>query len=228
LLESWNARTPTGGRTFTLRVRARDESGNTSAPTDVSFTLRPGAAAVAAPQSEVTELGGAGPLPAIARALASRVAQAGTPEFFDAYKYALAEPERCDAGGSPSFLDHYRAAATRFRTRLNSGNISTFYSAVCASWIDALDRSREAAAQSESERLRVMAANAMARSSAEAAAAQARTLRNAALGFAFSAVIAFMMIALFLAFMAIEGHSAAVRSAIELLAADRRTSHEEP
>jgi hypothetical protein len=223
----WKGAPPAAGRSFLVRVRARDSSGNVSAPADVAVTLRPGAAAAPAPAgTEVTDLGGDAALSRIAHALAGRVAARGTPDYFDAYKYALAQPQRCDAEGQAGFLDHYRAAAVRFRERLTGDNIGSFYAGVCAAWDEARAASARVAADAEAERRRVIAANAHARLEAESRNAQSRLLRNAALGFGFSALIAFMMIALFLAFMAIEGHSAAVRNAIELLAAERETRDE--
>jgi hypothetical protein len=51
----------------------------------------------------------------------------------------------------------------------------------------------------------------------------ARTIRNIAIGVAGSALAAFLTVALFLAFLAMEGHSKALRQAVETLA-DRNSS----
>ena len=209
-------------RRFIVRVLARDAFGNRSPPTDVTFSLaKPAAAAAAVEDAPVTELGGSGSLPKIARALAAKVAATGTPEFFDAYKFALAAPERCGAPEDAAFIDLYRAAVIQYRPRLSAENIDAFYAGLCDSWEEAAEASRRTVANAEAERQRVIAQNAAAVMAAEAASSSARLVRNAALGFAFSAVLAFMMIGLFLAFMAIEGHSAAVRRAVELLAVDK-------
>jgi hypothetical protein len=211
---------------FQVRVLAFDSAGNRSAPLDVSVALAPASKSSApspAAETDLTDLGGTGALPGIARELAGRVAGRGTPEYFDAYKAALEQPERCDAAGNAVFLDHYRRAASHFAKRLNGGNIGSFYGGVCEGWRTALDQSRQANASAQAERERVIAQNASARLTAEFKSAQAKFARNAALAFAFSAVVCFMMIALFLAFLAIEGHSAAVRHAIELLAQQKET-----
>lgn len=220
-------------RAFIVRVVARDRSGNRSAPADLTFTLQPQAQArpdsAAETEAAVTDLSGEGMLPRVARAVAQRVAARGTPDYFDAYKYALAEPTRCGAGQDAGFVDHYRSSFIRFRDRISKDNVDSFYTGLCEAWEEALRASRESAAAADADRQRVIAANASAKMQAQVRAAGARLTRNAALAFAFSALLAFMMIALFLAFMAIEGHSAAVRQAIEMLAArkgDRDESHE--
>jgi hypothetical protein len=210
-------------RSYSVRVVARDASGNRSDPVDIGFSFEGPSRPVpaAAGEAPVTELGGSGSLPKIARAVALRVAAPGTPEFFDAYKFALAEPSRCDAPPEGAFIDLYRASFIRFRNRVNKDTLASFSTGVCEAWADSVGQTRRAATEAESRRMAVVAANAEARMQAQVRAAGARLVRNAALAFAFSALLAFMMIALFLAFMAIEGHSAAVRQAIELLATQK-------
>jgi hypothetical protein len=229
-----NAMAPAQGsgraRTFIVRVLARDAAGNRSLPANVSFTIDPsGRAPVATSEAPVTDLGGSGALPRVARAIASIVAPgAGTPQYFDAYKQALAEPQRCGAPSSDTFIDTYRRGFLQFRKRLNADNLSGFYAGLCEAWKDALDRHGQAVAQAEAARQQVILDNASAQLGAELRNAGARGLRNAALGFAFFALLGFMMIALFLAFLAIEGHSAAVRAAIEMLAARGEDRHDHP
>jgi hypothetical protein len=170
----------------------------------------------------VTDLGGSGSLARIARAIALKIVPGGgTPEYFEVYKSAVAQPERCSAAQAEAFTSLYRQAVIRFRARLNRDNLDSFYAGLCESWKDAQERVQQTVAEAQARRDEVISQNAMAEMSAEASRTTAKVLRNAALGFAFTGLVAFMIIALFLAFLAIEGHSAAVRQAVELLASER-------
>ena len=136
------------------------------------------------------------------------------------------DEQRCGADGEAPFVAFYGRGFDQYRARLSKNNLESFYAGICESWRDALEQSRRSAAEAETQRQQIIAANAERRLEAQMRNASSRTLRNAALGFAFSAIVAFMMIALFLAFLAIEGHSAAVRAAIELLA-NREAANEQ-
>ncbi len=216
-------------RSFVVQVLARDAYGNRSEPTDVTFTLTYGPQPVGigpAPQGEQTPS-------AMLKQIAIRIAgivdpTQSTPDYFDAYNYALAEPARCGAKDDAVFIDGYRLALDHAFTRLNRTRLPPFYAGLCEAWRDAVAQGHKNAAASMADRVQVMAENSEAQARAAVARNASKIGRNVALAFAASAMLAFMTIALFLAFLAIEGHSSAVRQAIELLAAQRQTAHPSP
>ena len=212
-------------RSFSVQVLARDVYGNRSQPTDVSFTLTYGPTMAApAPVGEAGQ-----PSSEVLKQIAIRIAGLvdpthGTPDYFDSYHYALEEPDRCGAKDDDVFIESYRLALDHAFARLNKDKLAPFYTGLCEAWADAIERGHKDAAASVADRMQAMAENAEAQARAAAARSASKIGRNVALVFAAGAMLAFMTIALFLAFLAIEGHSSAVRQAIELLAAQRQPS----
>ena len=212
------------GRDYELRIIANDTAGNTSAPATLKFRLLIGEKAASPVQEETVIDSDNSPeaLKAVSHELAKLAAAKGSPEYLVAYNYARAEPVRCDADGNDRFITEYARAFQHVRSHLKPENLSIFYEGVCRAWQDAV---REAGVQhDEAQRAHAaaMERNLEAEAGAQFRNAAARTARNVALAFALSAIMTFMTIALFLAFLAMEGHSNAVREAIEVLA--RRAS----
>ncbi len=209
-------------RTFVLRAIAQDTNGNQSRPASVSFVVQTPAQAAETtalpPGPAVETIDGPERLRAMAAALASIAAARGTPDYIDAYDYALKEPERCGATDNERFFSEYNAAFTHLRARLTRSNLPAFYQIVCDSWRQAIADANRGNAAALAVRDAAVARNVQAEAVAAMKAAASRLARNVALTFACAAIAAFMVIALFLAFLAIESHSNAVRAAVEMLA----------
>ena len=205
-----------------LRVVAMDRNGNASTPTDVRVRLETKTAdspASTAPTSGdvVEEIGGPEALKDVASGLASIAATRGTPEWFDAYQFAMQLPQRCDANND-DFIRQYAAAYRQVRPKLTMSNLGTFYDGMCRAWRDALNAAQAEANAANANRNKIMMENAAAEMVTAVRKQGARAMRDVAMGVALSAVFFFMLIALFLAFLAIEGHSHAVRKALQLIA----------
>ena len=207
-------------RTFSVRVVAHDKYGNRTPPTNISFSLSYGPAPIvsrktqpSAPQtSDIQQL---------ARDIALQLDPNRTPAYFDAYSRALRVPEQCGGNADDQvFVTDFRVAFQHARNRLNSQNIEAFYAGVCDAWRLVLGK----IATSESERARVAQLNATARAEASLRKFGAIIGRNATLMFVLAALLGFMIISLFLAFLAMEGHSRAVRDAVEIFVQDRNES----
>lgn len=207
---------------LTVRIVAKDLNGNRSAPANVSFRVTE---AQAVPDQPVAttgdvreDIGGPEALQATARALASIAAPKDTPEWFDAYKRAIRQPQQCGAAGDDTFSRQYEAAFKRVRSKLTASNLDTFYRGLCQAWDTAAAAAQAEARAANQRRDEVIARNAAAQATAAMRKVGARVARDAALGVALSAVFFFMIVALFLAFMAIEGHSHAIRQALQSIA----------
>ncbi len=99
-----------------------------------------------------------------------------------------------------------------------------FYRGVCDAWNAAAERARARYASDRATADAVIARNAQQRTELESQKRTARMIRNIAFGIAATALMAFLIIALFLAFLAMEGHSKALREAVETLAAQNPQS----
>ena len=202
-------------KTFILKVVARDSLGNRSAPVNVSFSLTygpPGATAAARPATQAQQMSDL-------QILARDIAQTLDPEKSEAYFYnydrALKVPARCGVSENNGvFISDYRSAFEHVRKQLTLSNIEAFYAGVCDAWGQVL---RDAAA-ADAERNDVIAKNGIAEMAAETAKFAARAARDTALVVVGGAFVLFMWIALFLAFLAMETHSKALREAVETLA----------
>lgn len=214
-------------RTFEIRVVARDRYGITSAPTDLSFALTfgPAAAAIAAPAST------APPAPTELQATAREIAQIIEPEVnpaqFSAYQTAVKVPERCGTkDADQTFVANYRRALEEIRPRLTKANVEAFYAGLCEAWKGVLEREAQAredaqqeqwAAQraAEEERSMAQAHNNEVLQTYEARVFAAKAQTTVAMSVIGGALAIFLSVSLVLAFLAIEGHSRAVRAAME-------------
>ncbi len=198
---------------FSLKVIARDVYGNRSVPADISFTLTyaPPAATSTAPVASMSDL------QRLARDIALVLDPKRTPAYFDAYKRAVAIPKQCGTTDDDHiFVSSYRQAFEQLRSKLNAGNIEAFYAGVCDAW-------GQAVSQANAERDKAIAENMAAQAQAEMAKSAATLARNQTITFVAGAISLFLVISLFLAFLAIENHSKAMRQAIEVIANERRT-----
>jgi len=203
-------------RPYHLRIVARDAYGNYTAPADVTFVL----SFSAAPEATPAEDGTPAALRQIARQLADIVDPTrSTPAHYEAYRVALNVPARCGAERDEAFITMYGQALAQSRARLTPSNLGAFYEGVCDAWRDSLSRGVQAANAANAERAAIIARNVRSQMQAAGARLSSRAFRNLALTVVGGAVFAFMVVALFLAFLAIEGHSSAMRQAIALIAA---------
>ena len=218
-------------QTFEVRVVARDKYGMTSVPTDLSFALKLGPAlaspaapvpeAQAEPQPEPTEL------QTIAREIARIVEPEVNPDHFAAYKTAVKVPGRCGTSDDDeTFVSNYRRALEGMRPRLSASNVEAFYAGLCEAWKGVLEREaaeRERAEQkqyaarrvADEARARAQAHNAQVLQEHSARVLDAKAQTAVAMSVIGGALAIFLLIALVLAFLAIEGHSRAVRAAME-------------
>jgi hypothetical protein len=206
--------------TFHLKVIARDNYGNSSAA-DVAVVINTGPAPLSfntpspapVPQVEqVTDL----------QRLASEIAGKADPShgaaFFDIYKRAQRVPSDCDARDDQTFLGEYRRAFEGTRQLIQVGNTEGLFAGVCEAWRQALQRRAQEIAQQEAERQSVIVHNLESELKHDAAVSVRKGIRNLALSLVGGALIAFITICLFLAFLAMENHTKAMREAIEAIA----------
>lgn len=216
-------------RSFTVRVVARDTYGLASPPVELSFTLRLAPAAASAPTVEPEPEPEPTPLQAIARDIARTVEPEVNPAHFAAYKVAEQVPGRCGTNASDQrFLANYRRAFDEVRPRLTASNVDAFYLGLCEAWQSVLEQEASEAEQLQEEYWAKRQAAEYAR---EQALAQNRDLMNqherrvleaqaqswVTLSVIGGALGIFLTVALVLAFLALEGHSRAVRAAMEAM-----------
>jgi len=218
-------------RSFEIRVVARDRHGITSAPADLAFDLRfaPAPAATAETKLEPTMEHMPAPteLQKIAREIARIVEPTVNPAHFSAYQAAVKVPSRCGTHDADDrFVASYRRALDELRPQLAAANVEAFYAGLCDAWKDVMRREaaeRERAEQAlqaerrsaEIERMRVQAQNDEVLRSYATRLAQAKVETQLTLSVVGGAAAVFLSVALILAFLAIEGHSRAVRAAME-------------
>jgi hypothetical protein len=217
-------------RPFEIRVVARDRYGIASEVADLVFSVRIGvppttgaARPVAEPQRPATEL------EKLAGEIAEVVEPTVNPARFDAYRVAVQAPSRCGTTDADRvFLGNYRRAFEELRPRLTAANVEAFYLGLCEAWNVTLRREsaeREQAQErwyserraAEQARAAVEARNheLLRRHAADVLQAKAQSvLATSVVGVA---LVVFLSVALILAFLAIEGHSRAVRVAIEAM-----------
>jgi len=217
-------------RTFEIRVIARDEYGSVSAPTDLSFDLSFGPALPAesadaepSPEADPSEL------QKIAREIAQTLEPTVNPAHFAVYRTATETPSRCGARDDDAvFLASYRRAFDNTKSRVTAKNIGAFYAGLCEAWEAVLQREAALQQQAEQERRsarraaeqardRVEASNARLLAEHETKVLRARIQTPLTLSVVVGALAVFLSVALVLAFLAIEGHSRALRAAAESL-----------
>ncbi len=217
----------TTSRIFTIRVVARDSYGVVSAPTNLSFTLTLGPKSAASAEPPPTPPSVPTELQAIAREIARIVEPEVSPAHFAAYHTALKAPARCGTNDSDwTFLANYRRALEDVRPRLTAANVEAVYLGLCDAWKGVLQREaveweqaeqlRRAARQAADEaRSRALAHNNELLRQHESRVSRARTQTAVTLSAVGGALTLFLSVALVLAFLAIEGHSRAIRTAME-------------
>lgn len=190
-------------QTFTLRVIARDRFGAISPPQDISFTLTYGyASEQASPESQMTEL------QKLARDIALLVDPEKSPAYFDAYNQAMKEPSVCGASvDNLDFVLGYANAFAELKPQLRNSNIESFYAGVCIAW-------GQGVASVNAER----SALAAKRTDLAAQKITAKVIQGIVLYVVGGAVSTFLMISLFLAFLAMENHAEALRQVAQRLA----------
>ncbi len=165
----------------------------------------------------------AGPKPltklqSIARTYAKSVDPHHTPVFFAAYQDAYALPSRCGASGKLSFLVGFQDALTKVRAQLNAQSGPTFLNLVCSSWNASIQKQNALITQADIARRQAFARRQALYYRAQAARAVARVKRNAALLVLAAVIGAFVVIALLLAFLAIERHTRMLGAMVQRLA----------
>lgn len=218
-------------RSFTVRVVARDKYGLASAPVELSFPLRlapappPASAAASAPTVEPEPT----PLQAIARDIARTVEPEVNPAHFAAYKVAEQVPGRCGTDASDQrFITNYRRAFDEVRPRLTASNVDAFYLGLCEAWESVLEQEAAEAEQLEEQywaerqaaeyaREQALARNRDLMNQHERHVLEARARTWVTLSVIGGALGIFLSVALVLAFLALEGHSRAVRAAMEAM-----------
>lgn len=230
-------------RAFDVRVVARDKYGITSTPADLSFelTFAPPPPSKQA-ETQVVPPEAATELQKIARDIAKALEPTVNPAHFAVYRAAMETPGRCGARDDDvAFLANYRRTFDNAKPRLTAANIAAFYAGLCDAWKAVLDKEAAlrneaqeqrslARAAAEQARARVEAGNdqRLAEHAAKVAAAEAQTrLTLSVMG---GALGVFLSVSLVLAFLAIEGHSRAMRAAAESMVrlAEQRDAKSSP
>lgn len=207
---------------FTLRVVARDRAGQVSSPTDVTVVLN--LAPVGGEPPEPAADTSLTDLQALSREIALSIDPQQTDVFFAVVRSAQRTPRLCGVDESSAFIAEYRRAFEGLRAQVRRDNLELFYRGVCDAWNAAAERARARYASDRATADAVIARNAQQRTELESQKRTARMIRNIAFGVAATALMAFLIIALFLAFLAMEGHSKALREAVETLAAQNPQS----
>ncbi|MBK8638394.1 MAG: hypothetical protein IPN92_08935 [Chromatiaceae bacterium] len=216
-------------RTFQIRVAMRDQFGTTSAAEDISFTLRLAPALLVSPEPKPDPQTPPTEIQKIAREVAKTIEPTVNPAHFSAFEKATKVPRQCGASDTDQvFLGNYRRAVEDARLKLTSANVEAFYTGLCDAWKAVLKKQADAreqaeqlvrAAREQAERARE---NAQAHNSAlqqrhSEQVFQAKAYTAVTLSVIGGAIGIFLAVSLVLAFLAIEGHSRAVRLAIETM-----------
>lgn len=212
---------------FTLNVLATSRFG-VGAHQMVTVTLpyaaasAPPPATASAPKPLAAKANAAPPpltrLQSVARTYALAVDPDLTPVYFSAYVAAHALPSRCGAAGDPGFLDGFQRALAQERTRLNATTGPAFLNLVCHSWHVSEQRQQALVGQAALARQQAFARQSVLDEQAQQKQAEARIKRNATLIVLAAVMGAFLMVALLLAFLAIERHTRMMGAMVEKLA----------
>lgn len=214
---------PIEHRIFKLTIVARDAFGNTSAPTDIAFTLNfgieavPDNSSVPTPQPNTTiRQQDATPLQQLAREIALIADPEKTPKFFDAYERALQEPRTCGTNENDlQFLTNYRVAFERVKPNLTRSNLGAFYAGVCEAWRNVIAAEARARTANDAARNDAIQKNATAQTESLIARAGIAVLRAGAIYYLGGAIAFFLMISMYLAFLSMENHLKALREDME-------------
>lgn len=203
------------GRTFSIRLIARDRYGLRSQPADIAFTLVPGEA----PSTSTAQ----SPL----QVLAGEVARAVDPStgglFVDVYKTVQRMPSECNASADEdSFVMSFRTAFKTVKGRVTAQTVTPFLVGVCEGWRKGKQDREQALAREEAKIIDAQREHNEAVAEVAGKKLAARIMRNLTLTFVGGALAVFLSVALLLAFLAMEGHSKALRQAVEEMAATRR------
>ncbi|NEX16817.1 MAG: hypothetical protein C1943_09350 [Halochromatium sp.] len=140
---------------------------------------------------------------------------------------ALEVPGRCGArDDDATFLANYRQAFESVKPRISSTNLDAFYTGLCNAWEAVLQREAAARMQAEQQqraayraseeaRAQVKARNRQIALEHQAKVERATEMTTVTLSVIGGALGLFLSVALLLAFLAIEGHSRAMRAAVE-------------
>jgi hypothetical protein len=205
-------------KSFSVTVVARDRFGNATRPTSISFTIAYGPAPET-PQGavQVTDL------QQIARAIALHLDPSRTPVYFDQYRHALRVPRECGAAdNNADFIRGFGQAFNQLKPQLSLSNIEPFYAGVCAAWTEGVAKETANQQTADSARNEAMAKNMAARATDAISKMGVNGAKYTALSVVIGAISAFLFISLFLAFLAIENHSDALRQAVQALADRKR------
>ncbi|MDE2184965.1 MAG: hypothetical protein KGJ78_18275 [Alphaproteobacteria bacterium] len=205
---------------YTVNVVARDRFGNTTRPTAVSFSLAFGGAPTASQGAGTVQMSD---LQVLARAIALHLDPAKTPTYFDQYRQALRVPGQCGTqDDNADFLRGFKASFNALESQLTLSTIEPFYAGVCAAWEEGASKELAARQASETARSEAMAKNMTLQAAHEVEELGLSVSKHIALYIVGSAIMAFLFISLFLAFLAIENHSDALRRAVEAIADRKR------
>jgi hypothetical protein len=218
----------TKDRTYEIKVIAKDVFGLTSLPMDVSVKLNfesPKPNAVEEPpDQELTDL------QKIARDIARTIEPNVNAQYFIIYKNANLVPSRCGAtSDNHEFIINYRKAFEQVKKQLNSSNIEAFYFGLCQAWKDAQSQKQVEHDRVLAERNKAIASNEYILDKYNDDISREKATLAIAITIVGGALATFLSISIVLAFLAIEGHSCAVRQAIEAIAktANSRGNSEE-
>jgi hypothetical protein len=217
----------TNTQTYRLLVAARDIHGSYSPPATITFDLAYGQPKAEAPISEPAisaekTMAPKAPPPAMTplQQLAHDIALAIDPEQSAAYRRAhrraLEIPRQCGANGAtPGFLAAYRRAFEHARSRLDAANVEPFYTGLCESWRQAVNK--QTTARRKAEAVRNTAERRNRQIEQEFKLSQAGYWAGQKMSFyvAGGAFSLFLVIALSLAVLASENHSKVVRELAE-------------
>lgn len=202
---------------FSLDVIARDARYRVSERTSITISLKliPQGALPPVPTTLETS-GTISDLQRLAIEIATEVDPNKTPVYFDAYSQAVNLPSTCQTQNrNDDFTPIYRDAYQRVKGELSKDNIDLFFLGVCQVWRDYVkqenENQRTAYAKRQSEIEKIQRENNRAES-AKYAAMMKRPIVWAVIG---GAVMIFMLISLFLAFMAMENHQRSIRKAVD-------------
>ena len=209
--------------TYELEVIARDRFGNMSKPEAVSFSLtyRPPSEKSKTSATLSTRVKSAKKiteLQQLAKNIAFLVDPKKTPAYFAAYRRARAVPKKCGVSSDNiTFISNFRRLFDQLQPKLRATNMGAFYTGVCSEWHRAFSEQQAAREKARESRASVIAQNEAANAEAEGGRMLAVASRDITLTVVGAALLAFLLISFFLAFLAIENHTRAVRRAVETL-----------
>jgi hypothetical protein len=200
-------------KTFTLNVVSRDRFGNTSNPAPISFTLVYGGSQTDSSAETSTDM------QQLARNIAVHLDPARTTTYFDQYRRAMRIPSDCGTiETNQDFVRGFGKAFDELKTKLNVSNIAAFYAGVCTAWREGVSDEEGKQQTAENSRNDSIAKNMTEATKDEISKVGLSGAKYTALTIVGSAICAFLFISLFLAFLAMENHSEALKQAVQAIA----------